>query len=686
MSKAKSSDGLLIGIGASLALLVLSYVRIAGDAGSAYFAGGGLVESAFGEEFWGSVLASKLLRFAVTLLLLHVLLGGAAWLLGRASRCAWRAQPHSARTWTLLWVLAFSAWVLFANAAFFPASSLGESHGAIVATLGGETAARVFGIALAIAAVVTLLKAAVASRRAMVWVGGTGAAVAMVGLLSGAIQRKPISALDHERPHVILIGLDSMRPDFVRSTEGRRHFPNLNAFFDSAAEFTDTLTPLARTFPSWVSVISGKHPRTTGAIANLLPRELIHEGATLPKLLRAAGYRTVYATDEVRFSNLDETFGFEKVVSPPMGAADFLLSFFGDTPLANLIANQPIGRTLFPHAHANRGAAVTYEPDAFVNRLDAAVTFQAPTFLAVHLTLVHWPYTWATGNLEGDLRAQYIAAAARLDRQFSDIVQSLQKKGALTNALVVVFSDHGESLGENPAALLGYDVESLPAIEISSGHGTNALADYQYHVLLGIRSFGSARLETRAATIDSPTSVEDITPTILEALDLKAEATFDGISLLSLIAGEKPASTLRNRVRYVETGFNPPQFDPEHISAARALRSAGSFYRVDPQTDRVELRPDLLDEILAMRQYAALKAGNKLVAIPAGPGEPGYHLLHVESSDGKAYWLERAPRLGEGEAAEGLWQALTARFPHLGTARIFWPPALEAPSMHGRHD
>src|SRR5690606_14653680 len=113
--------------------------------------------------------------------------------------------------------------------------------------------------------------------------------------------------------------------------EGRRRLPHLNEFFDASTEFTDTLTPLARTFPSWVSVISGKHPRTTGAIANLLPRELIHEGETLPKLLQASGYRTFYATDEVRFSNLDETFGFQAIVTPPMGAADFLLGFFGDS-------------------------------------------------------------------------------------------------------------------------------------------------------------------------------------------------------------------------------------------------------------------------------------------------------------------------------------------------------------------
>src|SRR5690606_23377785 len=123
-------------------------------------------------------------------------------------------------------------------------------------------------------------------------------------------------------------------------------------------------------------------------------------------------------------------------------------------PLVNLLVNQSVGRWLFPYAHANRGAAVTYDPDTFVRRLDALPELEEPTFLAVHLTLVHWPYTWATapnptlGDDPAKMADRYWKAATRVDEQFSDLLQLLKRKGALDNSIVVVLSDHGESLGE----------------------------------------------------------------------------------------------------------------------------------------------------------------------------------------------------------------------------------------------
>ena len=84
---------------------------------------------------------------------------------------------------------------------------------------------------------------------------------------------------------------------------------------------TDAITPLARTFPSWVSMLTGRHPHTTGAYMNLLPRELIHAGHTLPQLLREHGYRTYYAIDETRFSNIDASYGFDRTRRRPWAAA-----------------------------------------------------------------------------------------------------------------------------------------------------------------------------------------------------------------------------------------------------------------------------------------------------------------------------------------------------------------------------
>jgi arylsulfatase A-like enzyme len=260
---------------------------------------------------------------------------------------------------------------------------------------------------------------------------------------------------DDDRPNVIIIGIDSLRTDYVRNPE-HRLTPALDDFFGESIQFSNALTPLARTFPAWVSIVSGRHPHTTRAVINLLPRDQIDTGQTLPSILAAAGYETVYSTDEVRFSNLDTTYGFNRLLAPPMGATDFVLGFFSDTPLSNVLVNTQVGKWLFPYAYANRAVAKTYDPDTFLEWIDGEVDFESPTFLAVHLTLTHWPYSWATpANLpataasaatvaeEGNRRL-YDIAVDRVDRQFGELMENLKRKGALENAIVIVLSDHGE--------------------------------------------------------------------------------------------------------------------------------------------------------------------------------------------------------------------------------------------------
>src|SRR5690606_3461422 len=118
------------------------------------------------------------------------------------------------------------------------------------------------------------------------------------------------------QPNVILIGLDSLRADALNTGLT----PAIDRFMSQATRFTDATTPLARTFPAWVALISGKHPHTTGATINLLPRDLISTGDTLPTLLSTQGFASLYAIDEVRFSNLDTSYGFDAMATPKIGA------------------------------------------------------------------------------------------------------------------------------------------------------------------------------------------------------------------------------------------------------------------------------------------------------------------------------------------------------------------------------
>jgi arylsulfatase A-like enzyme len=661
-----------------LAFLALSFIRIVGDAGSAAF-GGAVINAAVGTGIWGTALGRNLLLFAAALVLVHVAFALGCLTLAALSRIAWPHSPHSMRVWLLLWFTLSAFWLLIANAALFPWSSLGSMYADLVQMhWQGINVFRVYSAAM-LGGIAWLLVCALLQARRTVAAFVHRFRVPLI--VTACVGLIPIGLAQHgraprqEQPHVILIGVDSLRNDAVETAQGST--PALDTFLHSAVRFTDATTPLARTFPSWVSIISGRNPHTTGAVINLLPRELIHTGETLPALLAKQHYTSVYAIDEVRFSNLDLSYGFDRMIAPPIGATDFMQGFFGDSPLSNLLANTRAGAVLFPYLHANRAIAHVYDPDSFIERLDRELDFSRPTFLAAHLTLPHWPYYWADApqNIEGandrTARRFYESAVKRVDRQFGDLMALLERRGALQNAVVIVISDHGESLGlldkssedagENP---IGVEYQERRLV----GHGTSVFAPSQYHVVFAMRSFGNSLVPDTPARIAAPVSLEDLTPTVLDLLSVQAKtAPFDGRSLAPLLSGGTDASSgFAQRVRFTETEFNPKGILPGATISQSAMEKAAAYYRVDPVTDRVLVRTELLSRVLMERQFAALKGNSMLAVVPIETAS-GLVQRAVLVESGQQPVVVEAPGSSERDDVRELWTALVARYPGIGS-------------------
>jgi len=692
MSRADGSGklgGLLILLLASQAFMALSFARVIGDAGSAAF-GTGVVGAILSYPILGTKLGAELARFGATLVLLHAGLAVLAFGLAGLTRVAWPDGRNSQRVLAIFWLVLLVVWILAANAAWYPGSSLGEPYAGLVRVgIAGISVFSALTAALGLA-IVAVLVAAGARCRALIrprtaWIGGAACLAAGVAVpVMGVIGTASGDAFD-DRPHIVVIGIDSLRTDAVQNP-GQTLTPGIDEYLDQAIQFSDTYTPLARTFPAWVSIVSGRHPHTTGAFVNLLPRELIDEGETMPSILSANGYRTVYAIDEVRFSNLDESYGFDEMLAPPMGAADFMLGFFADTPLANVLVNTKVGQWLFPYGHANRAAAETYDPDVFIDRIGDAVAFDRPTLLAVHFTLVHWPYTWATApRLSREelarlppierARSLYDMAVGRVDEQFGDLMDLLEDKGALDNAIVVVLSDHGESLGES-SLIADHDhaIDRLLGTHEIFGHGTHVFSKDQYNVVLGMRSYGNDLLPRAGGSVlDSPASLEDIAPTVLDLLGLGLDQRFDGRSLVPYLRdGKSPPDV--ERIRFLETEFNPPGISPELLMTASAIMTAADKYEIDPDTDRVLVKTHYLDEILARRQYAAESGGRMLATIPAADYRK-QHLLYYDPETDQPRWLDGPPTAPDGAEIVELWKALEQRFAQVRQRPVLPPPS-----------
>lgn len=625
-------DGLLLANFLAIALLVISIARLIADSdGTALNLD--LAKSTLSEPIWHTQLGRNLGLFAGALTLLHLAFGSSCWLLAVLSERAFRVPHVTRRIWVLLWYIAGVVWILVANATLFPKSSLGQPYQSLINAdiPGGLTPLEIASVAtLAPIAYITISALhRITTRRIMVVAACAAAITTAVAML---LREHPSPLLDAQRPNIVILGVDSLRIDAINEKT-----PRLQEFMASAVQMSDAITPLARTFPSWASILTGRHPHTTGAYMNLLPREMISTGVTLPQLLRREQYRTYYAIDETRFSNIDESYGFDRVAAPPMGGSDFVLARVADTPLSNLVMNSAVGALMFPHVHANRAVAHVYDPDAFVWRVSRELDTDAPVFLAAHMTLPHWPYTWSrsqTDQHRSPINELYEHSVQRTDQQFGDLLDMLERRGILDNAIVVVLSDHGESLGHSDEFLLDHSSHRhFSGLEFQRwGHGTSVFSPKQYQVVLAFRAFGVAKPRLVTARVRSePVSLLDIAPTLVDLLDLQADEQFDGVSLTGLLEpGSSPEEEFfTNRIRFTESEYNPHGFDPREFTRSQ-LAAAAKVYELDPVTDRITVRPELLPSIMASRQYAAL-LGNRVLAaaVPDVRGASRFSFIHV---------------------------------------------------------
>jgi arylsulfatase A-like enzyme len=414
-------------------------------------------------------------------------------------------------------------------------------------------------------------------------------------------------AQQNTQPNIIFIGLDSVRPDHLSFFNKKiNKTPHVDNFLTQATVFTHAYTPLARTFPAWLSILTGKYPKHNHARSNLADPALVLENENLAKRLQANGYETFYATDEKRFSNITEQYGFDHVLGPHMGVNDFILGGLTDFPLTNLVINTALGKLLFPYNFANRAAAITYEPERFLQLVQLGLQHRTkkPVFLAVHLCVTHWPFTWARDKQASTLLLpeRYESSVQEVDKQLGQLLQILKAQGLLEHSLVVLLSDHGTAVGlpgdrevtqENYLGVAN-KMKWLPFFKLSSnenhlvlntsyGQGTDILSLKQYHVLLAFRGFG---LNTETRKIDQPVSLLDIAPTILDWLKLPPLTKIDGITLTSYLQKNiKPIYF--SRFLFLETGYSLSEIETKNIQVDKVIKDSIDIFHIDSVTGRL---------------------------------------------------------------------------------------------------
>jgi arylsulfatase A-like enzyme len=618
----------------------------------------------------GKVFMSRLAWFAAALLVVHLVLGLIAYGLARITAgAAPRFAAGRDRTLVVIWFAVLVAWMLVVNASWFPSSRFASEDSWLLRDWFGIGPWQV--ISGVLAALIAALVACAAMRHARSRPNATlfSSAAALIAtswlLLGHASPKTPPPTQPFAAPHIVIIGIDSLRDDLAVSGSRDTLTPNIGQFLAGAHRFTDTITPFARTYPSWMSILTGRHPVTTNARDNLMPRKLVHEGDTLGDALMAHGYQSIYATDEVRFANFDESFGFDQVITPAVGVSDFLLGKAGDLPLHNLLLNTRVGARLFPGNYANRAVHVTYRPEQFVARLERELSVERPTLISIHLTLSHWPYSWAglaTPTDVHEYRDAYKRSVKEVDRQFADVLDLLRQKGVLENAVVVLLSDHGEALGGQTDTMLRKTGTGPEIWNSIWGHGTSVMSPHQYAVLFAMRAFGRSSLPGVPMNHDWPVSLEDIRPTLQQLATGAAPDNVDGSSLLPYLTGERAASQLDSRIRFTETGFSTNRILAGHYGSTGLIHEGIQYFEILPETGWIQLRADRLGELMAQKQRAALSKDSLLAAIPSWSDDSFTYLFTDRHAPLPRRFREHPDPRIEPEAAR-LWDALHKRFP-----------------------
>ena len=266
-----------------------------------------------------------------------------------------------------------------------------------------------------------------------------------------------------DRPNILLIVLDTARADrFPFDGYARPTAPALTAIAAEGAVYERACTAAPWTVPSHGSLFTGLYPSQHGADSGHL--RLDDEQVTLAERLRDAGYRTLGYTENPwvgKAHNFQQGFQhYEEIWRQVPGTAG---EDMGAARVSQRIAewlewregNPEAQRQPFfmfinyfePHLPYNppepeRTRFMADPVDrAAVDRLRRLMN---PDDLRYILGLAHLP--------PGDRRILsdlYDGEIAYVDRRAGEVIELLRRRGILDRTVVVVTSDHGESIGEH---------------------------------------------------------------------------------------------------------------------------------------------------------------------------------------------------------------------------------------------
>lgn len=338
-------------------------------------------------------------------------------------------------------------------------------------------------------------------------------------------------AVGIDQPVVLLITIDALRAD-VLVEKNRAQLPNLMSLQDRGVRFTQARTAAPETLVSLVAVMTGRYYSDirwehVKGVSKQVPHK--DTSTRFPAVLSGAGVRTVHV----------EPF-------PSYNDKNGIMRGFDESAFPRNNRSKPMMNVFIKKLEQHSGG---------------------PLFMFMHLIDPHAPYN--RSSKKGTDFERYLGEVGLADRAIGRLLDIIQKRGLTERTILIVSSDHGEAFGEHNThfhAVTVYD-ELLRVPLIVTGPGLKPHA------------------------VDTPVSLIDLGPTVLDVFGQPTPGAFFGESLLPALLG-RPFSPTRPVGAESDIGKQTLIFTDQRKIIWDRKRSIAELY--DLNDDPKELK-DLFD-------------------------------------------------------------------------------------------
>ncbi|EQA55159.1 sulfatase family protein [Leptospira kmetyi] len=355
---------------------------------------------------------------------------------------------------------------------------------------------------------------------------------------NGKAEKKSIVAPFSETlPNILILSADSLRYDKMGYVLGKKGMsPHIDSLSADSVIFQDHHTTIPRTFPAWADLLTGR-PSFVHGIQDMFPdakdRSGLNENSsrTIPYFLSELGYRTNVVSSFAGDIFPRADWGFQTVKAPIFHAG----TLTAQRILESQILLLPIVTGSIPGAgeyfKSLRGLPSLGDDSRILPDLFETLRKEKNPFFTVFFSSVtHFPFSppypyyknFTNSEYYGkfkyfkfvdpsdsselsaadreQIRGLFQAGIASFDDAVGEIVARLKEEGLYDSTLIVLTSDHGESLFE---------------ADHSHGHGEHLRGEGVTHIPLLIKFPKNAGAGKKFSGISSSL---DLFPTLLETV------------------------------------------------------------------------------------------------------------------------------------------------------------------------